>query len=566
MIVIWWISRAETSEIAYSQTRKYHEEITQQLKLAFEQRIETIESASLDLFANEDFQTLIKPAARIGGFHNLHEDYYQIEKILLHFTNKTGLRSMTIYQNRTDLFTFGSYNFKFKSVMEASSQPWYTTANIADGAVVWRTTELDSRTDGDETVLTMVRSLKDISTNTQIGYMQIDIPASYFYTLINQTSTGATGHVILLNRNDEIIAYSEQNEILQYFARFESFPDIGWEKGANQTQHGEWRGDDHPTFILFRHEINEQLRLVSAIERAEVFSSVRAMDRRNIIVLILSIILPVFLLLVIHFVFLRPLLRLAKQLRQSNTIDQLQIPYTDRDDEIGIIAGSIRNLVSQLRRLIDEVYVQKIKQQEAELRTIQTQINPHLLYNTLDSINLLAFKNDMPDIQQMIGALSKFFRISLSKGRDLITIREEIDHVRAFIMLQKYRLDFSLDVRYEIDDRLLDCPTVKCVLQPLVENALFHGFNSDLSQGVIVIKAYTEDTGNIVLSVCDNGVGFPKDKWEDIIHNENKAHHGLWNIHKRVQLVYGQSCGLRLRRQETGSCISICYDAEKAVS
>lgn len=563
MMIIWWISRLETVDTAYSQSTNYHEEITKQLKLMFDQRIETIVSASLDLFANEDFQRIIIPTVEPKMFHNLREEYFQIERVLLNFTNKTRLKTMTIYQNRDELLPFGLYSFKFKSMHEASEQSWFQQANEANGAVVWLTADLQNRGSGDGTVLSMVRSLKDISNNKLIGYMQIDIPASYFHELINQTRIGYTGGVVLLNQLNEIIATTERNNLQQYFKQFQSFATVDWHVGkTGQIMYGEWNVENQPNFLLFQQKINDQLRLVSMIEKSEALSSVRLMDQRNMFVLLFLIILPVFLLLAIHFVFLRPLLRLSKLLFKTNNIDLLQIPYTGRNDEIGIIAGSIHNLLSRLRLLINEVYVQKIKQQEAELRMIQSQINPHLLYNTLDSINLLAFKNDMPDIQKMIRGLSQFFRISLSNGRDVITIREEIEHVKAFLMLQQYRYDYSLDVRYEIDESLLEHNTIKCVLQPLVENALFHGFNSDLSRGILIIKAYTVATNEIRLSVCDNGVGLTVDQWEDIIHEENKGHHGIWNIHTRVELVYGQNYGLKLEPQEKGTYISVCFPIE----
>ena len=253
----------------------------------------------------------------------------------------------------------------------------------------------------------------------------------------------------------------------------------------------------------------------------------------------------------------------------TNTItkDDLQALVTrDNVDEIAELGMSFNIMVGRIRELLDA----KLKEQEnltkAELRALQAQINPHFLYNTLDTIIWMAESKKTDDVVQLVSALSSFFRISLSKGKDWITIGEEVELTRNYLTIQKMRYRDIMDFAIDVDGPVLDSTVLKLILQPLVENALYHGLKQQRQRGTIVVRAKRMNATEAMLQVQDDGVGMPVEMVTQIsnalnhdvdgIHPESGF--GLLNVNKRIKLYYGRQYGLSLSSQYgSGTCVGI---------
>jgi two-component system sensor histidine kinase YesM len=241
------------------------------------------------------------------------------------------------------------------------------------------------------------------------------------------------------------------------------------------------------------------------------------------------------------------------------TKNDLQALMTsDNVDEITELGLSFNIMIGRIRELL----AAKIKEQEhlkkVELRALQAQINPHFLYNTLDTIIWLAEANKTDQVVEIVRALSSFFRIALSKGQDWITIRQEIEHVRSYLTIQKMRYRDILDYKVEVDEDILDGAILKLTLQPLVENALYHGIKNKRNGGTITVRAKRTDQNMVLLEVQDDGVGFTRYKLTRIqeeIDNDSdeitlkESGFGLENVNKRVKLFYGKQYGLSINSQ-----------------
>ncbi|MCI0529209.1 MAG: sensor histidine kinase, partial [Nitrospira sp.] len=241
------------------------------------------------------------------------------------------------------------------------------------------------------------------------------------------------------------------------------------------------------------------------------------------------------------------------------TKNDLQALVTgDNVDEITELGMSFNIMIGKIRELL----AAKIKEQEnlkkAELRALQAQINPHFLYNTLDTIVWMAEANKTREVIEIVRALSSFFRIALSKGKDWISIRQEIEHVRSYLTIQKMRYRDILDYRIEVDEAILEGMILKLTLQPLVENALYHGIKNKRNGGVIIVQAKRTDQNEILLEVQDNGIGFTPYKLARIQTEINadsdeitlkESGFGLENVNKRIKLYYGKQYGLSLNSQ-----------------
>jgi two-component system sensor histidine kinase YesM len=258
------------------------------------------------------------------------------------------------------------------------------------------------------------------------------------------------------------------------------------------------------------------------------------------------------------------------------TKNDLQALMTSSNvDEITELGLSFNIMIGKIKDLLDS----KVKEQEylkkAELRALQAQINPHFLYNTLDTIIWMAEAKQTDSVIEIVSALSSFFRISLSKGRDWITIGEEIERTRSYLTIQKMRYRDILDYRIEVDERTLNYTILKLILQPLVENALYHGIKNKRAGGIITVRAIQKEENEIVLEVEDNGIGFSPEKLvlvqaelaDDSDDIRLESGFGIDNVNKRIKLYYGKQYGISIKSEyKKGTCVSLRIPAKEEES
>ncbi len=251
--------------------------------------------------------------------------------------------------------------------------------------------------------------------------------------------------------------------------------------------------------------------------------------------------------------------------------DLMALVTSDNVDEITELGMSFNIMIGRIRDLLDA----KVKEQEnlkkAELRALQAQINPHFLYNTLDTIIWMAEGNKTEQVVEIVRALSSFFRLSLSKGRDWITIGEEIERTRSYLTIQKMRYRDIMDYRIDMDEAVQGNTILKLILQPLVENALYHGIKNKRQGGTIIVRARQKNESEILLEVEDNGIGFAPDKLAQVeaqIADDSgdirlERGFGVDNVNKRIKLYYGRQYGLSIKSDYgVGTCVSLVIPAK----
>ncbi|WP_297988032.1 sensor histidine kinase, partial [uncultured Anoxybacillus sp.] len=240
----------------------------------------------------------------------------------------------------------------------------------------------------------------------------------------------------------------------------------------------------------------------------------------------------------------------------------------NRSDEIGRLGRSFNKMLDQIQRFISLVEWKERQRWEAELRSLQEHIKPHFLYNTLDTIHWMARKRGADDVAQVIESLSKLFRIGLSKGKDMILFSEEIEHIQSYLSIQKVRYQEKLNYTIAISPCVHDLYIVKLILQPIVENAIYHGIKQRRGSGHITIRA-EEKEGRVIIKVQDDGVGMSKEALAslrrilaaDFIAREEKINgYGMMNVQARIQLAFGSSYGLDVESEEgKGTTVTIVH-------
>jgi two-component system, sensor histidine kinase YesM len=243
---------------------------------------------------------------------------------------------------------------------------------------------------------------------------------------------------------------------------------------------------------------------------------------------------------------------------------------SDNVDEITELGMSFNIMIGKIKDLLDS----KLKEQEnlkkAELRALQAQINPHFLYNTLDTIIWMAEAKKTDQVVEIVSALSSFFRISLSKGMDWITIGEEVERIRSYLTIQKMRYRDILDFNIEVDQEVAGNTILKLILQPLVENALYHGIKNKRQGGTISVRAKRKGQDEIIIEVEDDGIGFTPGKLAQLraeLEDESgdfklESGFGIGNVNKRIRLYYGKRHGVSIQSAyNTGTCVTLVIPA-----
>ena len=231
--------------------------------------------------------------------------------------------------------------------------------------------------------------------------------------------------------------------------------------------------------------------------------------------------------------------------------------------EARMLSDSLNAMIDKINELLDQVTTEQVRLRKAEFELLQAQINPHFLYNTLDTIVWLAEAGDQKRVVSMVGNLSDFFRTSLNQGKDIISIREELAHVRSYLEIQQVRYQDILRYKITVPEDLYEYKIPKITIQPLVENALYHGIKNKRGQGTITVTGKSKENG-FVLYVRDNGIGMTQERLNEVragiqkLSYTGKEIYGLYNVNERIRLNFGETYGISIESTYgEGTCVSI---------
>lgn len=266
-----------------------------------------------------------------------------------------------------------------------------------------------------------------------------------------------------------------------------------------------------------------------------------------------------------------PIRHLCRAAERAGSGDFKTRAHEEKIDEIAVLNASFNRMVEEIGKLVEDIRVEELNLRAAELRLLQEQINPHFLYNTLDNIIWLAESKETEQVVSMVSALSDFFRTTLSKGKDFISVKDEEAHIKSYLQIQQFRYRDILDYEINMDEEIYDCEILKLTLQPLVENALYHGIKGKRGLGHIQVKGYIQN-GLLEFQVRDDGIGMKEERLNEVRriitgeaeNTKEKGGFGLFNVNERIRLNYGREYGLRIESAYgKGTCIWVTVPAVK---
>ncbi len=424
---------------------------------------------------------------------------------------------------------------------------------------------VDGFTYPQDEVISIIATVQQRITHEVIGFIIIDLNASFIKQFDDHIRIGKTGFFSVIDQSgNPIYKLSEDKQKLEELA-LANLP------AAQQTGSNSFvlYPEGKPWFVVFSSSLTTGWKIVGLAPLQEIVSEADRIRQLIIFSVMLSILFVIIIYFFLTYRLTQPiqLLKHKMRLTAEGYLEAKVQPVGN--DEISDLGQSFNIMVEKIKQLLNQSILKQQLLQKAELRTLQAQINPHFLYNTLDSIVWMAEAGKSESVIQLVKALSQFFRLSLNKGRDWVTIRTELAHAQSYLIIQQMRYRDILEYHIDIDEELQEYPILNMTLQPLIENAIYHGIKNKRGKGWITISGYEENDAVIVLTVTDNGAGITPERLELLRHeldhpvqaedyDSYEGGFGLLNVHQRLRLYFGEEYGVQLSSVASeGTTVSI---------
>ena len=467
---------------------------------------------------------------------------------LLYEANKDKLVSVACYTNDGNL-TAAAPIATEKAGADVSSQNWFQDAVGELENFHFSTPHVQDLFDDPSYRYYWVVSLSrtvELTRNgsSLLGVLLVDMNYSSIKQLLDKANTDTSGeYVYLMAPDGQIIYHPKQNLIYMGLYQENNSKAAKYE---DTTVKENFLGEKR--LVTVKTISYTGWKLVSVVPMKSFSMGMTGM--RNLVALLvaLTVLAAVLLNQMVSARISKPLRRLNDSVKEWEAGNLEPNIYIGGSMEVEHLGKTLQSTVSQIHQLMDDIVVEQEEKRKSELDALQSQINPHFLYNTLDSIVWMITGERYDDAVFMITQLASLFRISLSKGKAVIRIEDEVKHAQNYMNIQKIRYKNSFEVDFQIEEEILNGCIVKLVLQPLLENAIYYGMEFMDGEGEIHVRGYRKDD-DIYLEVEDNGLGMPEEEAAELLNGKERPHKhgsgvGLVNVHSRLKLRFGDGYGL----------------------
>ncbi len=392
-------------------------------------------------------------------------------------------------------------------------------------------------------VISLLRVLKDLNDlSSNIAIIKINISEEEISQIYKNKLITNNGDYLIIDQSNTIISSLDQRKIGTKLEN--KYMDPRLEK----SESGYFNSviDHHNILVTYINLSRPGWKLINFVPLDQLSSDTRVIQDITVYGVLISLVLC---LLVIGFFSLKVLGPLKQMRRYMKYIENENFNVSidvKGNDEISLLGNSFNKMSKKLNELINEVYAVQIKQKEAELKALQAQINPHFLYNTLDTIYWMCRMEKAFESSNLVQALSKLFRLSLNSGNEFTTVRNEVEHLNNYLIIQEKRVADLITFKINTSDEVLDCKVVKLVLQPLVENAIHHGIEKKGTQGKIEVNIFSE-SDSVIYIIQDDGAGADEEELNWLLEKVEKDNRGfgIKNVNDRIKLYFGNSYGIK---------------------
>lgn len=448
--------------------------------------------------------------------------------------------------NYSELTAFQNHDFQTSSIQWFPEENFNENSSAGDNIIVVKN----------------IMNEDDLAEN--IGVIRVDFKSNTFSDVLDEASISESSFALLVNSRDIICTSDLQSKKVSHemldkissYARQLKLTDKELPYWSNSTTI-----QGHKYSLGIEKIALTDWLLVLIIPEHDVIASVAHGRIQMITIFLIILPLSVFITYMISFSYTKRISALASQMHDiSPETFSMEITPSSHD-EIGILTQNFNYMLTKISMLMDEKYRLGEEMKSTELAALQSQINPHFLYNTLDQLYWLGIRNHVPEVSNLVMSLSRFYKLSLSKGKSIVPLHTELELIQAYVNIQNYRYENMITLKIDINQKYLDTQLPKITLQPIVENSILHGICEKGTPGTITITA--SDTGSILaINVADDGIGMDAVTTGNLLmpplSSESTHGYGLYNINNRLRILFGSEYGLSIKSTPgAGTCVTV---------
>lgn len=536
-----------------------------------------IQNISYFISMNPDIQTFLN-----DGHISIEqdEDRYRLFRFLQGFT--------TLYSEIAGIMVvradghYVSNDMYARTERNLTEEYWYHEAMAAQGlykmighpSVRNVTTHVNYK---ESEIVSVVRAIQDPDTQMTKGVVLIDLKLRVIAEMLGDVKLGKSGYLIVIDDNGDLI-YTPSNKITLDPSLFES----QLEQPASGNFAMSSNGENYQ--ILYQTSSFTNWTTLGVFPKRDTLQAIKDINLYLVLFLFVVCMLGITASYYLSYSISKPISHLASSMRKVEQ-GNMNIRFSGkRQDEVGHLGNSFNMMLLQIKKLLGQVEAEQRKKREAELRSLQAHIQPHFLYNTLDTIQWLARKDGAREATEMVEALSKLFRMGLSKGQEIVPMNDEFEHITSYLIIQKTRYKDKLNYSIMIDEQCKGLYVMKLILQPIVENAIYHGIKQRRGSGNIHIRAMLSH-GFLKIIVEDDGAGMHQERLLqlrqslhydteqpraqvpliELSQNGQMFGYGLRNVQERLQLSFGELYGLTIESAfHKGTIVTISHPILRA--
>ena len=481
---------------------------------------------------------------------NLSEDSIGEKLTLLYNNNKEQVSNIALISKEGEPISVVPAA-RFRKNFKAEDEEWFVNALNKTENIHFTLPHVQKMFEkGDNSykwVISMSRAVEiTVGGSTEQAVLLIEMAYQGLEEVLDEVTLGNGGYIYLMDSNGDIIWHPKFELIASGRVKENNLVAAGYDDGSREEIFNGTRQT-----VVTKTVGYTGWKLVGVIKGTGI--SLNMLKTRLFIVFVILLIIFIVILINSYISFrvtnpIRELEKSVKELEEGNLDADI---YMGGSYEVQHLGKSVQDMKFRIKGLMQDIVNEHEEKRKSEFDSLQAQINPHFLYNTLDIIVWQIENEKQSEAVHTVTALARFFRLSLGKGKNIVTVRDEIDHVKNYLMIQHMRFKNKFDYEFDIAEDVLELPSLKLMLQPLVENAIYHGMEFMDGDGMIMVKAWRKED-ELYLSVADNGLGMTEDKVEMILTGKSTSGNGrgsgigVKNVNERIKLYFGEAYGLTI--------------------
>lgn len=539
VLIVTLVSMNFTKNTIFENSSLYTQTIIRQMNQNIDSYIDYMENIAYLVSSSEDVQ---------GYLFGQEEDSAAKERILGQFE--------TILDSRSDILNVGIIGKNGRMLinngkasvnpdLDLSTQEWYMEALNTNESVSLTSSHVQHIISGQRPwVITLSRGIRNLSSGAEKeGVFFIDLNYTAISELCDQNNIGSQGYAFILDAEGNIVYHPQQQQLYNELQT----ENIDLILNADSDTVITGSGNNGRLYSISRSD-KTGWTTVDSVSVEELLKESNKAQSIYVVITVGLVIVALFFSRLISGSITRPIQQLRDSMArvQEGDFNVANIPENS-ENEIGSLTQSFNVMTHRIQELMEQNVRDQEEKRKSELKALQSQINPHFLYNTLDSIIWMAEGKKNEEVVLMTASLARLLRQSISNEDEVVPIAQEIEYARGYLTIQKMRYKDKMEFQIDVDSSICHINLIKLVLQPVIENAIYHGLKYKESRGLLQIKGFMKD-GNAVLQVIDNGVGMNEETLAHI-YDKHKVNYqsngvGIYNVQKRLQLYYGNNYGI----------------------